>query len=81
MSNDKFKLRYEIEDGYVGGSRPQYVDIYAEDFEDDMDEEDIREMIEDLAHEDMIERVSATVNNLGEAVAWVSEILNREGES
>ena len=54
---DDIEITYEIEDGYVGGARPQHMAIDPEDFRDLPDDE-IRTALEDIIHEDMLQRVN-----------------------
>jgi hypothetical protein len=42
LSNNTFEAQYQVEDGYVTGSRPQTFEIDAEDWEDDMDDRALR---------------------------------------
>ena len=66
----KFKVRWEVSDGYVGGSRPHTFEIDADDFED-MTEQQIEDAIYSQANDAMLEIVSPSVRNLDEAIEWV----------
>ncbi len=53
------KIKWEVEDGYVGKSRPQYLEIPDEDLED-MDEDEKQSYIEDSVKNDFENKVSFT---------------------
>lgn len=46
------KIKYGIDDGYAGGSRPHYVKVDTEDF-DGMEEEDVKAAIWEIIEDDM----------------------------
>lgn len=50
----KITVEYEIEDGYVGGRRPQHMTVYSEDYED-LTEEQIREQLADEIQEHFLQ--------------------------
>jgi hypothetical protein len=66
----KFKVTWEFEDGYAGGSRPQYTRVNTEDeFEDDewnkMSETDKKNWIEKQIEEDYFNRCSFYISDYG----------------
>ncbi len=71
--NDEFEIKWEVEDGYVGGDRPQYVTIEASDFED-MSEDEIREEINNLVEEEFNQRITWYVDNIEDAVKWAKKV-------
>jgi hypothetical protein len=59
----KIKIKYEIEDGYAGGSRPFYCSVDTFDFNVEMtegkvDAESIENDLRDVLHEHYMERIS-----------------------
>lgn len=70
-----FKARYEVDDGYVGGARPQHVTIDESDIEEDMGEGELRELYQDYVEEDFRQRISAYGQNEDEFVAWAKQII------
>lgn len=59
----KIELRYQIDDGYVGGARPQYMTIHLDDVAGCETEEQVRNTCYELAEEHMRERTSVSVRN------------------
>lgn len=45
------RVQWEVEDGYVGKSRPQFTDIPDDEFED-LDEAERQQVIEDAVQQD-----------------------------
>ena len=58
---DDIEITYEIEDGYVGGARPQYTTIDIEHFRD-MTDEEIKNELSDQIHEEMLQNINASYN-------------------
>jgi hypothetical protein len=61
-------VRWEVEDGYVGGSRPQRTHVPLADFDEEMDDGDIANMIEDYVRADFEQNISWEINNEDEAI-------------
>lgn len=74
MSN-KFRVTWEADDGYAGGSAPQRFSISADDVPDDMDDEELRKWFWESVQEDFEQRVSAISQDEDEFVAWAKEVL------
>lgn len=53
----KIKLTYEVDDRYVGGSRPHYLTIYTEEYED-LTKEEIENQLWEEVKEDFLQKVS-----------------------
>lgn len=66
----KFKGSYQVEDGYVCGSRPQYFSIEEHDFEEDMSDEDLARFYEESAEEAFRQNIYISIERCGEFVAW-----------
>lgn len=56
------KIRWEIEDGYVGKSRPHYLEINDEDLEGYEDEFDRNDFIYECIQEDFYNKCGFTWN-------------------
>lgn len=52
------RVTWEVDDGYVGKSRPHHVDIPDDEFEDCTTEESKQALIEDYVQEDFDNRIS-----------------------
>lgn len=75
MSNRRFPGRYELEDGYCGGSRPQSFSIGEGDLEDDMEEHELRTLFYEMAEEHMRQSIGIVGRNEDEFVKWAQGIL------
>lgn len=71
MSEDTFKLVWEVADGYVSSGRPQDLELWLCDLAAYDSEEEVREAIEQMVQEDFQTRVAHVINNLDKAVAAV----------
>jgi hypothetical protein len=69
----RFEGTYEVEDDYVGKSRPHHFDIDEYDIEDDMTDDDIEQLYEDFAQADFEQNVSFRLCDVGEFVEWAKE--------
>lgn len=78
MSN--FKAKYEVDDGYAGGSRPQGFSIGAGDveFDPDITDEKLADLFYEMVDEDMKQRISACNVNVDEFIAWARSLPNGE---
>jgi hypothetical protein len=73
---DKFQVRYEVEDGYMGGARPQSFYISPSEIEVGMTDEQLESALYDLAHEDMLQKVQAAVSTeAAEFIQWARAVL------
>lgn len=77
---DQFNVTYEIDDGYVGGHRPQHFPIYASDLEDDMSDKDLSNLFNELMEDDMASRVSAYSKMEDDFIAWAKEQISKRGD-
>jgi len=69
----EFEARYEIDDGYVGKSRPKYFAISEHDLEDDMCDEELRRLFYELMRENFEQNIKPGEVNLDEFVTWAQE--------
>lgn len=75
-----FQGRYEIEDGYAGGSRPQFFTIDAEELDDDMTDSDIASLYEDSAKAAFNQTTFFTVDS-DDFLKWAREQLKARKEA
>lgn len=75
MPNEKFEARYQVADGYAGGSRPQHFKIRASDLEDDMDDEALERFYEEAVQGDFEQRICPDSERVSEFIAWAKEHL------
>jgi hypothetical protein len=76
----KLEVRWEVVDGYVGKSRPQHTYIPFTEFEEDMSEGDIINLIEQWVEEDFHQNFSADIMNDDECVRVVQALQARRGD-
>jgi hypothetical protein len=72
MSNS-FMGRYEVDDGYVGGSRPQSFEIKDWEIDEDMTEEELREIYRDEMQNHFEQNIFPGGNNEDEFIEWAKE--------
>lgn len=77
---DKFEGQYQVEDGYVGGSRPHYFTVRARDIDVDETEESLNILYDDLVQEHFTQSISPYGKNRAEFVAWAQEVQRKERE-
>lgn len=73
--SDKFELCYEVDDGYVGPSRPHYVTVDDRDIDDDMDEYGLRHLYGEAITDDFFEQISPIGRNEKEFIAWAISVI------
>ncbi len=66
----KIKIRWEVEDGYVGKSRPQKTVFNTNDYMNDEDWEDLdqsekEQMIEDAVQKDFCQKITFCIEDYG----------------
>jgi hypothetical protein len=67
---DSFKCIYEIDDGYVGSSRPQSFTISVDDLED---EEDYNSIFHNMMQEDFEQNIYPYPKNLDKFLEWADQ--------
>ena len=75
---DDIDIIYEVEDGYVSGSRPQNLQIDPSDFEDLSDDE-IREQLSNQIQDDMLQIVNPSYDE-SEIVQKIKDALVKTDE-
>ena len=71
-----FKATYQAADGYVGGARPLYFRIQAEDLEEDMDDEDLTELFHESMQDHFESTVSPESSDCDAFVTWARQQLD-----
>lgn len=71
---EKFKVKYQAADGYVGKERPLYFHIDSSEVEDDMGDEELSELYYDMVQNDFEQKVSAEGENLDEFLEWARSV-------
>lgn len=77
------KIKYEVEDGYAGNNRPQYVEVSADDFafcSDFNDVDELKQIIEDLVQDDFASKIEPTYDpdEALDAIKDLIEVLKEE---
>lgn len=80
MSGERFKLRWQVEDGYVGGDRPQITSVFLDEFEEDMDVAAIKEQLEQQVQSSFDARISWCCENLDEVAKQIHAALSGGGK-
>ncbi len=75
MAKNTFTVRYEIEDGYMGGSRPQSFRVDEGDINPEMTDVQIEQMLDDMTQEDMLQKVSPNIHNRNEFMDWAKRVV------
>ena len=79
MDREKFQGKYEVSDGYVGGSRPKYFSVFADDLEDDMTDDALENLYEESAYEHFLGNVNCDTYRKDEFIAWAKEVIKNRG--
>lgn len=56
--NERITITYGVDDGYVGGDRPQHVTIYMSDLEDCETDEEIETIIDEAVEDHMRQTIT-----------------------
>jgi len=67
------EVRWQTEDGYCGGSRPQYITIASSEIESHMSDDDLERFLEDIVQDDFEQRVSFCIRNREQVLMWMRE--------
>lgn len=66
-------IKWEVEDGYVGGARPQETEIDIDDFIHD-DEDDLEQILDDVVGDDFETKITYSISNMNEVIAAIKQI-------
>lgn len=58
---ETFEVVYFVEDGYVTGDRPKYVEIHLDEIDGSMTDDDLTEMFYEIVREDFEQKVTFEV--------------------
>lgn len=72
----RFTGQYVIDDGYVGGDRPQHFSIDASELDDEMTDDELINFYEETAEECFRQRIGIYTRRRNEFVAWARGALN-----
>jgi len=72
LPDSVFEAQYEVQDGYVCGSRPQSFKIDAKDLEDDMDDEALKRFYDSEVIEDFRDsgKIHPEPQKVDQFIAW-----------
>lgn len=57
------KVRWEVEDGYVGGARPQYTEVPDEELNECVTGDEREELIQDYVSEDFARNITWVIKS------------------
>lgn len=77
---DSFKVTYNVDDGYVGGDRPQHLKISAEYLWDDSTDETLMELFWESIQEHFTRNCHPYTAQEGEFLLWAKEQLKARQE-
>ena len=63
MANEFIEVRWEVDDGYAGKTRPQHTRISIADIMDCSSDDEVRTLIDDAIKEDFEQKISAYYGN------------------
>lgn len=75
----RFKVSYQVEDSYVGGSRPQHFYIDADELMDLEGDDQIEQLLEELTEENFRENIFWSLRNSDEFMAWARAQIAKAG--
>ena len=78
----KVQLIWEVEDGYVGKSRPQYTEIYMDEFSEDQSDEEIDKQLDCIVEGAFTTSIYPFAKNKEEVIAAIRRYQeeNKEDE-
>ncbi len=74
----KFKAIYDVSDGYVGKSRPKYFTIAEGELDNDMTEDELRELFQQSMQNNFEQDITPYQQNEDEFVEWAKNILAKD---
>ena len=78
MSDNYFKGRYHVADGYVGGQRPQSFRVDEHELDDEMTDEQIVALYDEAADDHFQSHIFfPSVEREAEFIAWAREQINK----
>lgn len=80
MSDDYFVVEWEVEDGYVGKSRPHSFKFYSSWLHEEMTEDEIQDELLNETEQHFNNMVSFYIKNKDEFIEWAKETLENMRE-
>ena len=74
-NQDTFECEYEVEDNYVGPSRPHYFRIHGSDLDEDMTENDLVNLFEERMQEAFEQKLCPYGKNQDDFMDWALEVI------
>lgn len=81
MSEDRFEVTWETDDGYVGGSRPHHFNIQEDDLSDDETDTSLSALFQDMMQADFEQTVSPYSGDEEEFIEWAKQRLAERSQS
>jgi hypothetical protein len=78
---NKFTAKWQVDDGYAGGARPQSTGISEDDILDCESIDDAMTEIENIIREDFLNRISWGFSNYDRVKAWAEQVLANKAQS
>ncbi len=75
---DGFRVEWSAEDGYVGKGRPQEFYVGEDDIDGSDTDTDLEKLLEDMVRDEFENRVSPSVHNTDEFMAWARAVAERK---
>lgn len=79
---DEFEAKWEVDDGYRGGSRPQTTQIHPDCVDDDMTKDDLIELFSELIQDSFDNKIAPCWKESEEQrfVDWAQKIQSKVSE-
>ena len=78
---ESFDVTYEVDDGYVGGSRPQGLTISAAEFDADDTEATLRQLFREIVEEDFRQNISWYSSDEDRFIEWALSLRSQDDDS
>lgn len=72
------KIKWEVSDNYIGKSRPQYLNIDEDKFEDCETFDEAMDLLFDAVKEDFFEKIDYEITNFEEVQNKIEEIIENK---
>lgn len=76
---DKFKIRYCVDDGYAGPSRPHYIIVPKSDIED-LEDDELLWFFNETIKENFEKEICPYGENQDEFIEWARNIIKQNRE-
>ncbi len=75
QSEQMVEVKWQVADGYCGGSRPQSTELHLEDFDVEMSEGEIEDLIYEMVDDDFRQTITPGIENMDEVVEQIQAAL------